>query len=99
MTGPRDFGRSSTTDDVLAGVDLGGKTAIVTGASGGLGAETARALASRGCGVTLAARDVDKAATVAGSASSGSNGVPGPSASHSLSRRVARQSSALYSTA
>ena len=67
MTGPRDFGPSSTTDDVLAGVDLGGKTAIVTGASGGLGAETARALASRGCAVTLAARNVDKAATVAGS--------------------------------
>jgi hypothetical protein len=35
----------------------------------------------------------------AGSSLSGSNGAPGPSASHSLSRRVARQSSALYSTA
>lgn len=60
----REFGASSTTDDVLAGIDLTGKRAIVTGASGGLGAETARALASQGCAVTLAARDVDKAATV-----------------------------------
>jgi NAD(P)-dependent dehydrogenase (short-subunit alcohol dehydrogenase family) len=67
MTQQREFGPSSTTDDVLAGADLSDKTAIVTGASGGLGAEAARALASRGCVVTLAARDVDKAATVAGS--------------------------------
>lgn len=67
MTEPRRFGASSTTDDVLAGIDLTGTTAVVTGASGGLGAETARALASKGCAVTLAARDVAKAATVAGS--------------------------------
>src|SRR5918994_967923 len=67
VTEPRRFGASSTTDDVLAGIDLTGTTAVVTGASGGLGAETARALASKGCAVTLAARDVAKAATVAGS--------------------------------
>jgi NAD(P)-dependent dehydrogenase (short-subunit alcohol dehydrogenase family) len=65
MTAPwRTFGASSTTDDVLAGVDLTGMSAIVTGASGGLGAETARALASKGCAVTLGARNVDKAAVV-----------------------------------
>jgi NAD(P)-dependent dehydrogenase (short-subunit alcohol dehydrogenase family) len=67
MTERREFGPSSTTDDVLAGLDLSDKTAIVTGASGGLGAETARALASRGCAVTLAARDLDKATAVADS--------------------------------
>jgi NAD(P)-dependent dehydrogenase (short-subunit alcohol dehydrogenase family) len=67
MTRPRSFGQSSTTDDVLDGIDLTGKAAIVTGASGGLGAETARALASRGCAVTLAARDLEKAVAVADS--------------------------------
>ncbi len=54
------FGFSSTTDDVLEGVDLSGKTAVVTGASGGLGLETARALASAGASVVLAARNPDK---------------------------------------
>jgi NAD(P)-dependent dehydrogenase (short-subunit alcohol dehydrogenase family) len=59
------FGHETTTDEVLGGVDLGGRRVIVTGASGGLGAETARALASRGASVTLAARDVAKAEAVA----------------------------------
>jgi NAD(P)-dependent dehydrogenase (short-subunit alcohol dehydrogenase family) len=67
MTRPQSFEPSSTTDDVLDDIDLTGKTAIVTGASGGLGAETARALASKGCSVTLAARDLDKATAVADS--------------------------------
>src|SRR5262249_21989411 len=57
----RNFGAENTTEDVLAGIDLSGRAAIVTGASGGLGEETARALASRGCAVTLAARDAGKA--------------------------------------
>ena len=51
------FGFESTADDVIAGVDLRGKTAIVTGASSGIGVETARALASAGASVTLAVRD------------------------------------------
>ena len=55
-------GAESTTDDVLATVDLTGKTAVVTGASGGLGLETARALAARGAHIVLAARDADKTA-------------------------------------
>jgi NAD(P)-dependent dehydrogenase (short-subunit alcohol dehydrogenase family) len=59
------FGHDTTTDEVLEGIDLAGKTALVTGASGGLGAETARALASRGAAVTLAVRDVPKGEGVA----------------------------------
>ncbi|HUQ54681.1 SDR family NAD(P)-dependent oxidoreductase [Lentzea sp.] len=51
------FTAASTADDVLAGVDLTGVRAVVTGASSGLGAETARALAAAGAEVTLAVRD------------------------------------------
>ena len=53
-------GATTTTEDVLAGIDLTGKRALVTGASGGLGLETARALASRGAEVIVAARDAAK---------------------------------------
>lgn len=55
------FGEFSTTDDVLAGVDLRGKRALVTGVSAGLGVETARALAAHGAKVVGAARDLAKA--------------------------------------
>jgi NAD(P)-dependent dehydrogenase (short-subunit alcohol dehydrogenase family) len=55
------FGATSTTDDVLAGVNLSGKRILVTGASAGLGVETARALAAHGAQVVGAARDLDKA--------------------------------------
>jgi NAD(P)-dependent dehydrogenase (short-subunit alcohol dehydrogenase family) len=61
----RRFDSQSTTDQVLDGIDLSGKLVIVTGASGGLGAETARALAARGARVTLTARDTAKAEKVA----------------------------------
>ncbi|MFE4924443.1 SDR family NAD(P)-dependent oxidoreductase [Streptomyces sp. NPDC056661] len=52
------FGFSSTAAQVAQGVDLTGRRALVTGASSGLGAETARALAGTGAAVTLAVRDV-----------------------------------------
>jgi NAD(P)-dependent dehydrogenase (short-subunit alcohol dehydrogenase family) len=52
------FTRESTADEVLAGVDLRGKRAIVTGGASGIGAETARALASAGAEVTLAVRNL-----------------------------------------
>ena len=51
------FGSESTAADVIAGIELGGKTAIVTGAASGIGVETARALADAGAVVTLAVRD------------------------------------------
>jgi NAD(P)-dependent dehydrogenase (short-subunit alcohol dehydrogenase family) len=53
------FGAQSTAAEVIAGVDLTGKRAIVTGGSSGIGIETARALASTGADVTLAVRDAD----------------------------------------
>jgi len=55
------FGATSTTDDVLAGVDLSGKRILVTGVSAGLGVETARVLAAHGAQVVGAARDLNKA--------------------------------------
>lgn len=57
------FGATSTTEDVLAGVDLRGKRILVTGVSAGLGVETARALVAHGAHVVGAARDLKKAAT------------------------------------
>ncbi len=54
------FGPDTTTDEVLDGLDLSGQLAVVTGGSGGLGAETARALASAGARVVLTARDAAK---------------------------------------
>lgn len=53
------FGFASTTDEVLDGVSLHGRTALVTGASSGIGVETARALAAAGATVVLGVRNVD----------------------------------------
>lgn len=54
----KQFGEFSTAVDVVEGVDLHGRTALVTGASSGIGVETARALAEAGATVVLAVRDV-----------------------------------------
>jgi NAD(P)-dependent dehydrogenase (short-subunit alcohol dehydrogenase family) len=59
------FGAQSTASEVIAGVDLTGRRAIVTGGAGGLGRETARALASAGADVTIAARNLDAAISTA----------------------------------
>jgi NAD(P)-dependent dehydrogenase (short-subunit alcohol dehydrogenase family) len=59
------FGAATTTDEVLEGIDLGGKRVLVTGGSSGIGQETARALAAHGAEVILTARDVAKGEGVA----------------------------------
>ncbi|HMF90004.1 MAG TPA: SDR family NAD(P)-dependent oxidoreductase [Candidatus Angelobacter sp.] len=55
------FGATSTTEDVLGGINLPGKRILVTGVSAGLGVETARSLAAHGARVVGAARDLSKA--------------------------------------
>src|SRR5215470_14813163 len=57
----RVFGATSTTEDVLSGVNLKGKRILVTGVSAGLGVETARSLAAHGAQVVGAARNLTKA--------------------------------------
>jgi NAD(P)-dependent dehydrogenase (short-subunit alcohol dehydrogenase family) len=47
-----------TGDDVLTGLDLTGRRALVTGGSSGLGEEISRALTAAGAEVTIAVRDV-----------------------------------------
>ncbi|NHC45700.1 SDR family NAD(P)-dependent oxidoreductase [Motilibacter aurantiacus] len=68
------YDATSTAADVLAGVDLSGRRAVVTGGASGIGVETARALAGAGAAVTLAVRDVDAGArTAAGIAAATGN--------------------------
>jgi NAD(P)-dependent dehydrogenase (short-subunit alcohol dehydrogenase family) len=55
------FGATSTTEDVLSGINLRSKRILVTGVSAGLGVETARSLAAHGANVIGTARDLDKA--------------------------------------
>jgi NAD(P)-dependent dehydrogenase (short-subunit alcohol dehydrogenase family) len=55
------FGRDTTADEVLEGLDLTGRRFVITGAASGLGRESARALASHGASVTLLARSPDRA--------------------------------------
>ena len=55
------FGFHTTADEAVAGIDLSGKRAVVTGGASGIGIPTARALASAGAEVTLAVRNPDAA--------------------------------------
>jgi NAD(P)-dependent dehydrogenase (short-subunit alcohol dehydrogenase family) len=54
------FNNESTTDDVLAGLDLSGRRFVITGAASGLGEESTRALAAHGASVLMLARDPAK---------------------------------------
>ncbi|MBI0312286.1 SDR family NAD(P)-dependent oxidoreductase, partial [Streptomyces javensis] len=51
------FGARTAAAEVLDGVDLTGKRALVTGAASGIGRETARVLAAAGAEVTIGVRD------------------------------------------
>ncbi|SHG30082.1 SDR family NAD(P)-dependent oxidoreductase [Flavobacterium defluvii] len=55
------FNSKSTTADVIKGIDLTGKTAIITGGHTGIGLETTKTLANAGAKVIVAARDIAKA--------------------------------------
>jgi NAD(P)-dependent dehydrogenase (short-subunit alcohol dehydrogenase family) len=55
------FGRDTTADEVLDGLDLSGRRFVITGAASGLGRESARALAARGASVALLARSPERA--------------------------------------
>jgi NAD(P)-dependent dehydrogenase (short-subunit alcohol dehydrogenase family) len=72
------FGAASTAAEVIAGIDLAGKRAIVTGGASGIGVETARALASAGAEVTPAVRNVEAGqhAAIDIIASTGNTSVP-----------------------
>jgi NAD(P)-dependent dehydrogenase (short-subunit alcohol dehydrogenase family) len=59
------FGPETTTNEVIEGIDLTGKTVLITGGSSGLGQETARALAAHGARVMLTARNKEKGEAVA----------------------------------
>ncbi|WP_176593995.1 SDR family NAD(P)-dependent oxidoreductase [Sphingobium sp. EM0848] len=59
------LGPDSTADEVLEGLDLRGKRILVTGASAGLGLETARVLAAHGAWIVGAVRNPDKASMMA----------------------------------
>jgi NAD(P)-dependent dehydrogenase (short-subunit alcohol dehydrogenase family) len=59
------FGFHSTADEVINGIDLSGKRAIVTGGASGIGIETVKTLAKAGAEVTIAARNIEAGKKVA----------------------------------
>ncbi len=73
--GPSGFGYGSTAEDVTAGLNLTGKTILITGCNSGLGFETARVLALRGARIIGAARNQAKADQACRSFGGGALGV------------------------
>jgi len=69
--GPSGFGYATTAEEVVRGLDLGGRTILVTGCNSGLGFETIRALAGRGARVIGAARTLAKAQAACAAAGAG----------------------------
>ncbi len=69
------FGRRSTAEQVSAGIDLTGITALVTGANTGLGLETTRVLALRGARVHMACRDQLRATEARDALLAGADGI------------------------
>ena len=61
------FGANSTAEEVTAGLELNGMTALLTGCNSGIGLETMRVLAARGVHVIGAARTLEKAEKACGS--------------------------------
>ena len=60
--GASGFGYASTAEEVTAGLELSGRTILITGANSGLGQESARVLSMRGARIVVAARTREKAA-------------------------------------
>lgn len=65
MTDRSTFNKDTTTDEVLDGIDLSGKTVLITGGTSGLGQESARSMAAKGAKVIITGRNMDKAQAVA----------------------------------
>ena len=55
------FGPASTAADVIGGIDLTGRVAIVTGGYSGIGLETVRVLRGAGAEIVVTARDLGRA--------------------------------------
>src|SRR5215216_6138889 len=68
------FDITSTAVEVVDGIDLRGKRAIVTGGASGIGVETSRALAGAGADVTIAVRDIGAGEQVAAEIRATTNG-------------------------
>lgn len=77
MTNRNEFGHDTTTDEVLDGIDLTGKTVLITGGSSGIGTETARAMAAKGARIIFTGRDMEKgeAAVASIKASTGNDNI------------------------
>ena len=65
MTDRAAFDKDTTTDEVLEGIDLSGKTVVITGGTSGLGRESARVMAGKGAKVVITGRNMEKARSVA----------------------------------